>query len=354
MTYYRKLLFFTISSIIIAGCASYPFPGKPSGDKNTGRKSAPEFKRVSIKDVKTDLDDERKIIRIEASAPFKYIAYMLEKPRRLAVEISGAYSTLPASSILVVDNVIKRIGVLDFKEAKAVRVEIWLARPMKHDLKQKNSELEISFTPYKKKNDPAVMAERLLRAHKNASRLEAEIENLKAQLAELQRQYNIDENTIADLMEDINILKSPPKAQGSTGGETAVDSGAMAEQKSEVTLQEKSGDDGAVEISGMIERWRSAWQDRDYEAYARFYAGVFSKKDVGLEEWLAVKKKKFEKAKQISVEVVNLNITIDDSQATAEFIQHYRSDLYNDTGVKTLMLVKTDEGWKIESENWRP
>ncbi|VAX19222.1 hypothetical protein MNBD_NITROSPINAE03-1420 [hydrothermal vent metagenome] len=328
MTYFRKLLYFTIASIIIAGCASYPFSGKPFTDKNAGRS------RVSVKDIKTDLGAERKIVRIEASAPFKYIAYMLENPHRLAVEISGAFSALPASSIAVSDKIIKHIGVLDFKEAKAVRVEIWLTRPMKYGLKWKNSELEISFTPYKKKNDPTAMAERLLLSRKNVSRLKAEIENLEAQITELQRQYNVDESRIADLIEQLNTLRSPSKAPGSSF--------------------EENDNDGAVEISGMIERWRSAWQGRDYEAYARFYGGAFSQKDMGLEEWLAVKKKKFRKAKNISVEIANLNITVNGGQATAEFIQHYRSDLYNDTGVKTLTLVKTDEGWKIESETWRP
>jgi len=340
LTYFRKLLCFTIASIIITGCASYPFSGKSFTDKNAARSL------VFIKDIKTDLGNERKIVRIEASAPFEYITYMLENPRRLAVEISGAFSSLPASSIVVADKIIKHIGVLNFKEAKIVRVEIWLTRPMKYDLKQKNSELEISFTPYKKKNDPAVLAARLLSAHKNVSRLEAEIENLKAKHIQLQRQYSIDENTIADLTEQLNTLRSSSKAPGSSFGERDNDKDAMTRQK--------SGNDGAVEISGMIERWRSAWQGRDYEAYARFYAGVFSQKDMGLEDWLAVKKEKFRKAKNISVEIANLNITIGGGQATAEFIQHYRSDLYNDTGVKTLTLVKTDEGWKIKSESWRP
>ncbi len=348
MTYFRRLLCFTIASIIITGCASYPSSDKPLADKNAARS------RVFIKDIKTDLGNERKIVRIEASAPFKYITYMLENPRRLAVEISGAFSSLPASSIAVADKIIKHIGVLDFKEAKTVRVEIWLTRPMKRDLKRENSELEISFTPYKKKNDPAVLAARLLSAHKNVGRLEAEIENLKARHTRLQRRHGIDESRIADLTEQLNTLRSPSKAPGSSFGERDNDKDAMTMQKSQTAPSEKSGNDGAVEISGMIERWRSAWQGRDYEAYARFYAGVFSQKDMGLEDWLAVKEKKFRKAKNISVEIANLNITIGGGQATAEFIQHYRSDLYNDTGVKTLTLVKTGEGWKIKSENWRP
>jgi len=309
---------------------------------------------VSIRDVKADLGEKKKIVRIQASSPFRYITYMLENPRRLAVEINGAYSTLPASSILVVDNVIKHIGVLDFEEADAVRVEIWLTRPMKYDLKRKNSELEINFTPYQETNDPTAMAERLILTHQNVNRLKTEIENLKAQLAELRHQYNLDENTIADLMEEINILSLSSKAPGTSGGETAADNGAMAKQKSEDATPEKSGGDDRAEISELIGRWKSAWQEKDYEAYARFYAGSFSQKGIKLEDWLSVKKKKFGKAKKISVEVVNLSIKIDGSKATAEFTQHYSSDLYNDTGVKTLMLLKTDEGWKIESENWRP
>lgn len=380
MTHFRKLLFFIIASAIISGCASSPFSDKPSGEKKGADAAPSELERVFIKDIRTDLAGEKKNILIKASAPFKYITYMLEKPRRLAIEISGAQSALPTSSIMVDDNIIKHITALEFKEAGAVRIEIWLTRPMMYDLTEEKSDLAISLIPYEEKNDPAAMAERLILTHENVIRLKNRVAKLQEQLSELQRQYNIDENTIADLIEDLNAIGRLPKEADVVEEEKASEKATLSEllqatdveeevkaaekvtasepsketdAAEEETTSEKNGDSYSAEISEMIGRWKSSWEDRDYETYSQFYTGTFFVKDMGLEQWLALKENKFQKAQNISVKIKDINVEVYGDRATAEFTQLYNSEQYNDKGVKTLMLVKTDDGWKIESETWR-
>ncbi len=352
MTYCRQYTFFFIVLFLTANCASLPWPlskpEQPAGELEIS--AVPE--QVLLTDIKSDFTGEAKVVRIKASAPFQYITYMFDNPRRLAVEMEKMSNSLPTSSIMVDDSLIKRISVIDFKEAGSVRVEIWLSRLAKYDLSLDQAELAVSFTPFDEKSDPSLMAERLIESEARIDTLKKEIAGLKDQLSELKHNYNIDENIITDLIEELEKLAKTPETPtvearaAPEADSTEAESGGKAEES-----EDKSGE---MEISELIGQWRSAWQDRNFESYASFYAGAFMDEDKGIGKRLASKREKFRKAKRITVEIEKLNIAVDDGKAVVEFTQRYSSDRHKDTGVKTLIMIKTGEGWKIESENWRP
>jgi len=119
----------------------------------------------------------------------------------------------------------------------------------------------------------------------------------------------------------------------------------------DVYLQAMSAEAGEV-----IEAWRKAWENAELDAYLSYYAygaeqgdrlGVTSIKEHKIALWAGAKPEKvaFGQDKRYSLIPEGISVTFD---------QQYCADKgYSDQGIKQLVLMPTDTGWKIIREEWR-
>ena len=109
---------------------------------------------------------------------------------------------------------------------------------------------------------------------------------------------------------------------------------------------------GNDEVLQAVTGWAAAWSKRDADAYLAFYAKDFKTPNgESREDWAKLRRDRVTSPKSISVTFDKLKITLDGkSQASATFRQRYKSDTLNVSGMKTLSLVKTSAGWRIQQE----
>jgi murein L,D-transpeptidase YafK len=104
----------------------------------------------------------------------------------------------------------------------------------------------------------------------------------------------------------------------------------------------------------MIDTWRSDWESRDIERYARHYASSFSNSGKNLEAWLAQKKKV--NASKTWIKVATHNISMfrnpgKDEYVVVTFEQDYQSNNLSNRMQKRQYWTKEDGRWKIAHED---
>ena len=104
----------------------------------------------------------------------------------------------------------------------------------------------------------------------------------------------------------------------------------------------------------FILEWKHDWESKDHENYIQRYSKDFTSRGMDWTQWSVFKKSLSERYHQISLNIIDLQITLEKSHAVVDFVQHYRSDDYSDCGMKSLLLKKEDGKWKICSEKWKP
>ena len=108
----------------------------------------------------------------------------------------------------------------------------------------------------------------------------------------------------------------------------------------------------------LINRWEKSQDERNFKLYRDCYAPTFvgtkrtksgSETRMNFSQWISDRQKM---AKNIvDVRIENLQITIDGDTANAQFIQHWKSVNYQDTGQKTMRIKMFDDGAKIVYED---
>ena len=109
---------------------------------------------------------------------------------------------------------------------------------------------------------------------------------------------------------------------------------------------------GGDDVVQVVNGWAAAWSKKDVTAYLAFYAKDF-KTPNGEERgaWEHARRTRILAPKSISVEANSPKVTMTgDKQASVTFRQNYKSDTLSANGMKTLVLVKTDAGWRIQQE----
>ncbi|KPJ58919.1 MAG: hypothetical protein AMJ42_02415 [Deltaproteobacteria bacterium DG_8] len=125
------------------------------------------------------------------------------------------------------------------------------------------------------------------------------------------------------------------------------------------TIALKQRDDSkneAEKIRAFIERWRACWENKELEEYMQCYSDDFKARGMGKQGWKRFKRLLNKRYKNIKVNIIDAEIDINEKGEKAEvsFHQHYRSDSYDDKGLKTLLLKKEKGEWYIVSEKWKP
>jgi tetratricopeptide (TPR) repeat protein len=110
--------------------------------------------------------------------------------------------------------------------------------------------------------------------------------------------------------------------------------------------------DPAAEVLKAVNAWAEAWSKKDADGYLSHYARDFKipGKD-SRAEWEKTRRARIEAPKSISVSIASPKVTMNGTErATVTFRQDYRSDVLKSNSRKTLVLVKSDAGWKILEE----
>lgn len=124
-----------------------------------------------------------------------------------------------------------------------------------------------------------------------------------------------------------------------------------AEEKAPEKPAPKAAARSDEEIIKTVNAWAEAWSNRNADAYLSFYARDFqTPKGEPRGEWEKLRRARVTAPKSISVEAESPKITMDGAQAKVRFRQHYKSDTLTANGMKTLVLVKTGAGWRIQQE----
>lgn len=107
-------------------------------------------------------------------------------------------------------------------------------------------------------------------------------------------------------------------------------------------------------IQNTISHWKTAWEQKDINAYKAFYSPVFHTGKFDRRTWLDNKENNFQRPGDILINIHDLTISVKGQRAVATFVQHHKSPGLTDKGIKTLIWINENNEWKIVSEKWKP
>jgi len=105
-------------------------------------------------------------------------------------------------------------------------------------------------------------------------------------------------------------------------------------------------------IRATIYSWQEAWQSKDINQYKLFYSNKFKSDGYDYQGWMNKKEKIFAMPGTISVELFDLGISTQHNQIIATFIQRYKSAALSDDGEKKLVLIQSEDMYKIIAETF--
>lgn len=105
----------------------------------------------------------------------------------------------------------------------------------------------------------------------------------------------------------------------------------------------------------FVDTWRQAWQKEDVDTYIKFYDPTFYNSEMNYSQWYNHKKRLKGTYKFIEVKFSEPLILRNDDQVVIRMLQHYKSDLHEDFGEKTIHAHYSPEtGFRIVREDWKP
>lgn len=107
-------------------------------------------------------------------------------------------------------------------------------------------------------------------------------------------------------------------------------------------------------VRARVYAWEKAWESRNIDTYLSFYSPAFRSNGLGYKEWEVKKARLFQKRETIFLEIYDVSVFIERDRAIVRFIQRYQDRHRTDLGEKTLIMVKSNNTWKIVSEIWKP
>lgn len=107
-----------------------------------------------------------------------------------------------------------------------------------------------------------------------------------------------------------------------------------------------------AEVVETVNRWITAWWQQEVDAYLGFYAEDFQvPEELDREAWERLRRERLIAPSFISLRIEAPQVMpVGEQTYRAKFLQHYRSDSYQDTVVKILDLTREDGQWKILRE----
>lgn len=107
-------------------------------------------------------------------------------------------------------------------------------------------------------------------------------------------------------------------------------------------------------VRNFVEEWRRAWEQGDLSAYLACYHPQFRARHMGLRGWKRYKRQLFRRTSERAIDLNDVETEVNDSTAVVNAHQVYRSDIHQDSGLKTLLLRWHRGRWTIYRETWKP
>ena len=124
-----------------------------------------------------------------------------------------------------------------------------------------------------------------------------------------------------------------------------------AAPKATATLQAAPADGPAREVEAAVRAWAKAWTDKNMGGYLGAYGQDFAPPgQLSRSAWEQERRLRITGKSRISVNLLNLSVTINGNRAVAKFRQDYKADSLAVLSRKTLELVKTGNRWMIVKE----
>lgn len=112
-------------------------------------------------------------------------------------------------------------------------------------------------------------------------------------------------------------------------------------------------DDVKALLLVKVNDWAKAWQGKDLNSYYAHYTNDFAGEFADNKAWRNARAKKIKAGKTLKVEVADIEVlSADANSAKVSFTQNYQSNLYKDTGKKTMELKLVDGRWLITNEQF--
>ncbi len=111
-------------------------------------------------------------------------------------------------------------------------------------------------------------------------------------------------------------------------------------------------DSAMQDIPEMLELWKAAWASGDIDRYAEFYSESFKSSGLSKKAWIAKKRKLGNVNRNIEITIEKPQIQFRKNRTLVRFREIFKSSGHSSRGIKTLVLVKERDGWKILSEEW--
>lgn len=108
----------------------------------------------------------------------------------------------------------------------------------------------------------------------------------------------------------------------------------------------------AKQVESHLQAWASAWRSQDHLGYVNAYTSNYRPNaKLSHNQWVQQRKVRLNKPEFIKVELSNISIELlRENLAEVRFDQKYQSNTYIDSVKKRVMMVKTNNQWKISLE----
>ena len=105
-----------------------------------------------------------------------------------------------------------------------------------------------------------------------------------------------------------------------------------------------------AEVARALSQWSQAWASRNVDAYVSAYEADFHGALGTRAAWQTQRRERILAKRQIEVELSDVKVSLQGSQAEVRFVQRYRGDEFRQTIKKRLRLARHDGGWLIREE----
>ncbi|WP_460890909.1 YybH family protein, partial [Ramlibacter alkalitolerans] len=113
-----------------------------------------------------------------------------------------------------------------------------------------------------------------------------------------------------------------------------------------------AGGDARGAVEAAVKAWANAWASKDMTGYLSAYGKEFDPPGrMSRQAWEQERRARIVGKSKISVQVSDLNVTVNGNKAVARFKQNYSADALHVNSRKTLELVKNGERWAIVRES---
>ena len=142
---------------------------------------------------------------------------------------------------------------------------------------------------------------------------------------------------------------APTTAPAATAAAPAATPAPAPAAAPDAAKQEAAKD--AKEVTAAVQAWAAAWAAKDMKAYLAAYGKDFDPPGrMTRAAWEKEREARIVGKSKITVQVSDLNVSVNGNQATARFRQAYSADSLNVSSRKTLDLVESNGRWLIVRE----